>query len=142
MGEAKPCEVLHAGRWVPGTVEAWRRDPDGWRGYVRYTVEPGATLSALAASQRPAAGGGQLTDWHCRAGPSRGMRARRVRLTSDTARAGKVRGAAGRYLIPATGGVCGFGVDDFPAVTGELDPAGEVQTVVVAGEHIRPAGAN
>lgn len=31
-----PCLVLHDGVWLPGAVEAWRRDATGWRAFVRY----------------------------------------------------------------------------------------------------------
>ena len=31
------------GRWYPGWLEAYRRDRDGWHGYVSYTKAPSAT---------------------------------------------------------------------------------------------------
>ena len=34
-------EVLNAGTWHRGQLEAWRRDSDGWNAYVRYTVAIG-----------------------------------------------------------------------------------------------------
>ena len=37
----KPVEVRHDGTWHPGWLEAWRRDSDGWRAYVRYSVAVG-----------------------------------------------------------------------------------------------------
>jgi hypothetical protein len=40
---SRPVEVLHEGAWVAGWLEAYRRDPDGWRGMVRYSTKPGAT---------------------------------------------------------------------------------------------------
>jgi len=33
----RPVEVLHEGRWIPGTMMATRLDPDGWYGLVGYT---------------------------------------------------------------------------------------------------------
>ena len=39
---AAPVEVLHDGQWVSGWLEAYRRDPEGWRGMVRYSPSPGA----------------------------------------------------------------------------------------------------
>lgn len=29
---------LKDGRWVDGWLEAYRKDDDGWRGWVRYTT--------------------------------------------------------------------------------------------------------
>lgn len=44
MGDLpRPVQVLHDGRWYDGWLEAVRRDEDGWRGFVRYTVNVGAT---------------------------------------------------------------------------------------------------
>jgi hypothetical protein len=37
----RPVKVLHDGTWVDGWLEAVRRDPEGWRGFVRYAVGPG-----------------------------------------------------------------------------------------------------
>jgi hypothetical protein len=34
--------VRRDGAWHPGWLEAWRRDDDGWRAHVRYTVAVGA----------------------------------------------------------------------------------------------------
>jgi hypothetical protein len=28
-------------RWCDGELHAWRHNPDGWRGYVRYATSPG-----------------------------------------------------------------------------------------------------
>lgn len=39
----RPVEVLHHGCWVPGSMEACRRDGDGWRAFVRYRTGPGET---------------------------------------------------------------------------------------------------
>jgi hypothetical protein len=39
LGDPRPVEVLHDGRWVPGRLLAYRRDPGGWRGMVRYRVD-------------------------------------------------------------------------------------------------------
>ena len=36
-----PVDVQRDGRWHPGTLEAWRRDVDGWRAFVRYSVATG-----------------------------------------------------------------------------------------------------
>lgn len=38
-----PVEVLHHGQWWPGGLEAVRRDEDGWRGFVRFSVGISAT---------------------------------------------------------------------------------------------------
>jgi hypothetical protein len=38
---SRPVEVLHNGAWVTGWLEACRRDPDGLRGMVRYSPDPG-----------------------------------------------------------------------------------------------------
>lgn len=34
MAGVRPVEVWSGQRWVPGTLEVWRRDPAGWVGYV------------------------------------------------------------------------------------------------------------
>lgn len=34
----KPVEVHHGDAWHTGWLEDWRRDDDGWRAYVRYSV--------------------------------------------------------------------------------------------------------
>jgi hypothetical protein len=39
---SRPVQVLHNGHWVGGWLEAYRRDPEGWRGMVRYSTTPGA----------------------------------------------------------------------------------------------------
>ncbi len=40
----RPIQVLVDGAWVPGSLIAWRRDPDaGWRALVQYTLAPGMT---------------------------------------------------------------------------------------------------
>jgi hypothetical protein len=36
-------EVLHDGRWYSGWLEAVRHGDEGWRGFVRFTVDPDAT---------------------------------------------------------------------------------------------------
>jgi hypothetical protein len=33
--------VRRDGHWCDGELHAWRRDVDGWLGYVRYAVSPG-----------------------------------------------------------------------------------------------------
>jgi hypothetical protein len=38
---SRPVEVLHGGVWLPGWLEAYRRDGDGWRAMVRYSSAPG-----------------------------------------------------------------------------------------------------
>jgi hypothetical protein len=38
---SRPVEVLHAGAWVTGWLEAYRRDDEGWRAMVRYTTAQG-----------------------------------------------------------------------------------------------------
>ena len=43
LPERRPVQVLHEGRWIDGWLEAYRQEPAGWRGCVRYTVEIGAT---------------------------------------------------------------------------------------------------
>jgi len=52
VDEWKPCEVLHQGRWLPGTVERWRLDPDGWRAFVRWSEGPGLTHSTWEPADR------------------------------------------------------------------------------------------
>ena len=37
----KPVQVERDGAWCLGQLEAWRRDDDGWRAYVRYTAGVG-----------------------------------------------------------------------------------------------------
>ena len=37
MGLPRPVEVLHDSSWLPATLLAARRDPEGWRGLVTYT---------------------------------------------------------------------------------------------------------
>ncbi|ARF53080.1 hypothetical protein [Streptomyces gilvosporeus] len=38
--DAKPCQVLVAGNWVPGLLTQWRRGPDHrWSGVVTYVVD-------------------------------------------------------------------------------------------------------
>ena len=39
LDEPRPVEVLHDGHWVPGWLLAYRHDPGGWRGMVRYRVD-------------------------------------------------------------------------------------------------------
>ena len=34
-------DVQRDGTWHPGTLERWRRDVDGWRAFVRYSVAAG-----------------------------------------------------------------------------------------------------
>jgi hypothetical protein len=34
-------EVLVDGAWHYGILRQWRRVPDGWIGFVRYSTEPG-----------------------------------------------------------------------------------------------------
>ena len=43
LEERKPVQVLHDGRWVDGWLEAYRREPSGWRGCVRYSTGVGQT---------------------------------------------------------------------------------------------------
>ena len=38
---SRPVEVLHDGRWLPGWLEAYRRDGDKWRACVRYSAGVG-----------------------------------------------------------------------------------------------------
>jgi hypothetical protein len=45
--------VVHRdGRWCDGELHAWRRDPDGWVGYVRYAVSPGLRHLEWVAGER------------------------------------------------------------------------------------------
>jgi hypothetical protein len=45
--------VVHRhGRWCDGELRAWRRDLDGWRGYVRYAVSPGLRYLEWVAAER------------------------------------------------------------------------------------------
>ena len=39
---SRPVQVLHGCQWVSGWLEAYRREPAGWRGMVRYSPHPGA----------------------------------------------------------------------------------------------------
>jgi hypothetical protein len=59
----KPVQVRRDGVWHPGSLEAWRRDGDDWRAYVRYTIAVGATHLDWVAQDdvRPQSPGG-LTD--------------------------------------------------------------------------------
>jgi len=38
---AKPALVRRDGRWLDGDLRAWRRDLDGWLGYVCYAESAG-----------------------------------------------------------------------------------------------------
>ena len=49
---SRPVEVLHDGRWVPGWVEAYRRDGDGWRACVRYSAGVGMHTTSGVVRQR------------------------------------------------------------------------------------------
>ena len=37
----KPVLVRRDGRWLDGDLRAWRRDMDGWLGFVNYSESPG-----------------------------------------------------------------------------------------------------
>jgi hypothetical protein len=37
----RQVRVRRGDRWFPGWLQAWRRDGDGWRAYVSYTVGVG-----------------------------------------------------------------------------------------------------
>jgi hypothetical protein len=37
----KPVVVRREDHWHDGELSAWRKDLDGWLGYVRYAVSPG-----------------------------------------------------------------------------------------------------
>ena len=37
----RPVLVHRGDQWCDGELRAWRRDYEGWRGYVRYSVSPG-----------------------------------------------------------------------------------------------------
>jgi hypothetical protein len=37
----RPVLVHRRGQWCEGELRAWRRDAEGWRGYVRYSVSAG-----------------------------------------------------------------------------------------------------
>jgi hypothetical protein len=39
-------------RWCDGQLTAWRRDLDGWRGYVGYAVSPGMRYLEWVAAER------------------------------------------------------------------------------------------
>jgi hypothetical protein len=39
-------------RWHDGELHAWRRDVDGWRGYVRYAVSPGLRHQECVDAER------------------------------------------------------------------------------------------
>jgi hypothetical protein len=38
--------------WCDGELHAWRRDPDAWRGYVRYATSPGLRFLEWVAAER------------------------------------------------------------------------------------------
>jgi hypothetical protein len=38
----KPVQVERDGRWHDSQLRAWRRDDDGWRANVLYSIGPGA----------------------------------------------------------------------------------------------------
>jgi hypothetical protein len=52
----KPVYVRQREAWHQGHLEAWRRDDDGWRAYVRYSVGIGQQHLGwvVASSLRPA----------------------------------------------------------------------------------------
>jgi hypothetical protein len=54
----RPVEVVHQGRWVPGTLLAAYRFRGRWRGVVRYSVAPGEQYqqSRWAEDLRPPRG--------------------------------------------------------------------------------------
>ena len=39
----REVQILVDGTWHVGDLEAYRRDRDGWRGFVRWSVGPGLT---------------------------------------------------------------------------------------------------
>jgi hypothetical protein len=41
LGPPKLVVVHRDDHWCDGELHAWRRDPEGLRGYVRYAVSPG-----------------------------------------------------------------------------------------------------
>jgi hypothetical protein len=50
-----PPKIVVVGRddaWHDGELRAWRRDLDGWRGYVRYAVSPGIRYLEWVAAER------------------------------------------------------------------------------------------
>jgi len=56
--DAKPCQVLVAGKWVDGFLLEWRRGPDNrWKGLVNYRWEAERKVALKDQSQlRPDAG--------------------------------------------------------------------------------------
>jgi hypothetical protein len=38
---AEAVLVRRDGRWLDGDLRAWRRDVDGWLGFVNYSASPG-----------------------------------------------------------------------------------------------------
>ncbi|MFI2437172.1 hypothetical protein [Streptomyces sp. NPDC018693] len=50
--DAKPCQVLTAGTWVPGLLTEWRRGADGrWSGVVTYVVDGEQTTAVRDQSE-------------------------------------------------------------------------------------------
>jgi hypothetical protein len=47
-----PLIVRRDDHWHDGELHAWRRDLDGWRGYVRYGVSPGLRDLEWVAAER------------------------------------------------------------------------------------------
>lgn len=56
--DAKPCQVLVAGRWVDGFLLKWQRGPDNrWKGLVNYRWEAGRKVAITDQSRlRPDSG--------------------------------------------------------------------------------------
>jgi hypothetical protein len=49
--DAKPCQVLVAGRWVDGFLIEWRRGPDSrWKGLVNYRWEAERKVAVMDQS--------------------------------------------------------------------------------------------
>jgi hypothetical protein len=44
--------VRRDGQWCDGELHAWRRDPDGWVGYVLYAVDAGLRHLEWVGSER------------------------------------------------------------------------------------------
>jgi hypothetical protein len=49
---AKPVLVRRDGRWLDGDLRAWRRDVDGWLGFVCYAEAAGLRWLEWIAAER------------------------------------------------------------------------------------------
>jgi hypothetical protein len=52
LDSPKLVVVQRDGHWCDGELQAWRRDSEGWRGYVRYATSPGLRHLQWVAAER------------------------------------------------------------------------------------------